>query len=181
MVTGQRGDGVVHVGDAEGEVVHHARLVKTGVGAGIEHVFEPVGAVGNLEADPVVDAIVFGAAVPVGPEAEDLLPERVLFARSVTIKPTWMMRVLVAKGEASAACDKLLGVSLDEDDEIALRVADAELAVLERNVRLDIVRFEVMLELDHVIGCEATAARRMLGCGGGGVVSTSIHCVWLTG
>ena len=75
----ERGDGVVHAGDAEGEVVHHAGLVKSWVGAGVEHVFEPVGAVWNLEADPVVDAIVFGAAVPVRPEAQDLLPERILF------------------------------------------------------------------------------------------------------
>ena len=61
----------VHVDDAEREVVHDAGLVERWVGAVVEHVFEPVGAVGDLEADPVVDVVGFGAAVPVGAEAED--------------------------------------------------------------------------------------------------------------
>ena len=42
----------------------------------VEHVLEPVGAVGNLEADPV-DGVGFGAAVPVGTKAEDAAPEGV--------------------------------------------------------------------------------------------------------
>ena len=68
VVGGELCDGVFHVDDAEGEVVHDAYVLECGVGWVVEHVLDPVGAVGDLKANPV-DGVGFGAAVPVGAEA----------------------------------------------------------------------------------------------------------------
>ena len=64
----------VDVGDAERDVVHNAEEVFVLAGWVVEHEFEPVGAVGDLERDPR-GFVVFHAAVPVGAEAEDFFVE----------------------------------------------------------------------------------------------------------
>src|SRR5208282_88685 len=61
----------VNVGDAEGNVVHDAKGAFVCSGRNIEHVLDPVGAVGNLHGDPAV-LVVLHAAVPVGTEAEKI-------------------------------------------------------------------------------------------------------------
>lgn len=150
VVAGQGGDGVVHVGDAEGEVVHDTGLMERWVGAVVEHVLEPVGAVGDLEADPVVDAVVFGAAVPVGTEAEDLLPEGV-FLGAVGDEEAYVDDACTdGVGRWGRGGNRFFRVALDEDDEVAFWVADAELAVLKWEGGLDVVGFEVALELGCV-------------------------------
>ena len=78
MIGGQLRNGVLHVGDTEGEVVHDSDVLERGVGWVVQHVLDPVGAVGNLEADPV-DGVGFGPAIPVGTKAEDVDPEGVFF------------------------------------------------------------------------------------------------------
>jgi hypothetical protein len=73
-------DGLLLVGDAEGEVVEDAELVGVhAVNGGIRavadhHVFEPVVAVGDLERDPV-DVVGLHGSEPVGTEAEDVAIE----------------------------------------------------------------------------------------------------------
>src|SRR2546428_13901848 len=44
--------GGVNVGDAESDMVHYAESVMVCVGRNVEHVFEPVGTVGDLHVDP---------------------------------------------------------------------------------------------------------------------------------
>ena len=70
VVAGERGDGVLHLGDAEREVIGHAGLAQRWDGRWVEHVLDPVGAVGDLQGNPVGDGVGV-AAVPVGAEAED--------------------------------------------------------------------------------------------------------------
>ena len=66
--------GGVDVGYADGDVVHDAADALVGVGRGVDHEFEPVGAVGDLHGDPV-GYVVLHATVPVGAKAEDVFVE----------------------------------------------------------------------------------------------------------
>ncbi len=66
----------VNVGDAESDVVHYAESVMVSVGWDVEHVFDPVGAIGNLHVDPA-GFVVFPSTVPVHVEAEDVFVEMV--------------------------------------------------------------------------------------------------------
>lgn len=78
VIVAEDADGVFHADYTEGEVVHNTDMLKGGVWAIVEHVFEPVRAIRDLDADPVVH-IGLGPAMPIGAEAENLLPESVLF------------------------------------------------------------------------------------------------------
>src|ERR1700727_778127 len=78
VIAGQSDDSVRHADDAEGEMIHDPGVLKRWVGRVVEHVLEPVGAVGDLDADPVVDVRLW-TAVPVRTDAEDAFPERVFF------------------------------------------------------------------------------------------------------
>src|SRR6266446_4377015 len=64
----------VNVGDAESDVVHDAESVMVSVGWDVEHVFDPVGAVGDLHVYPT-GFVVFPSAVPVDVEAEKVFVE----------------------------------------------------------------------------------------------------------
>ena len=44
---------LLHVADPEAEMVLHAKFLMIGVGRDVEHVFNPVRAVGNLDFEPV--------------------------------------------------------------------------------------------------------------------------------
>jgi hypothetical protein len=77
VVTGEGLDYVTHVGGAEREVVEDAKLFGRGIGAGFEHVLEPISTIGYLYADPIGLALVH-TAVPVGTEAKEILVEAVL-------------------------------------------------------------------------------------------------------
>ena len=70
------GDDGVHVGDAEGEVIVDADLVLARGGRGVEHVLDPVGAVGDLHGNKINDTV-FHAAGPVEMEAEDVFVKAV--------------------------------------------------------------------------------------------------------
>src|SRR6202789_3208039 len=84
----ERSDGLLHVGDAEGEVVEDADLVFADVVGGCggavadHHVLEPVMAVGNLLRDPV-DGVRLHGAEPVGAEAEYLTVKMVFVGAAV--------------------------------------------------------------------------------------------------
>ena len=64
----------VDVGDAKRDVIHDAACAFIGGGRDVEHVFDPVGAIGNLHGDPT-GFVVLHAAVPVEMEAENILVE----------------------------------------------------------------------------------------------------------
>ena len=64
----------MNVRDAESDVVHDAEQAVIGVCRHVEHVFDPVGAVGDLHVDPI-RFVVFSSAVPIDVEAEDVFVE----------------------------------------------------------------------------------------------------------
>ena len=59
------------VRDTQSDVIHHAEGVMVGAGWDVEHVFDPVGAVGDLHVHPT-GFVVFPSAVPIDVEAEDV-------------------------------------------------------------------------------------------------------------
>src|SRR6266481_2872183 len=66
----------VNIGNAESDVVRHAERSVVCIGGDIQHVFDPVGAVGNLHVDPV-GFIVLSSALPVKVEAVAVFVEMV--------------------------------------------------------------------------------------------------------
>src|SRR6266705_4171378 len=68
--------GGVDVRDSESDVVHDAESMMVSVGRDVEHVFEPVGAVGDLHVDPT-GFVVVPSTVPVDVEAENVSVEMV--------------------------------------------------------------------------------------------------------
>src|SRR6266568_426987 len=64
------------VGDAESDVVHDTECVMVSVGGDVEHVFEPVGAVGDLHVDPA-GFVICSSAMPINMEAEDVFVEAI--------------------------------------------------------------------------------------------------------
>jgi len=68
--------GGVDVGDAEGDMIHHAESAFVGVRGDVEHVFEPVGAVANLHVDPI-GFVILHAAVPIDLETENVFVEMI--------------------------------------------------------------------------------------------------------
>ena len=69
------GDGM-NVWNAERDVIHDAESVLVGGRRDSEHVLDPVGAVGDLHGDPI-GFVIFHAAVPVRPEAEEIFVEMI--------------------------------------------------------------------------------------------------------
>ncbi len=74
--------GGVNVRDAESDVVHDAESVMVSVRRNVEHVFEPVSAVGDLHVHPA-GFVVRSSAVPVDVEAEDVFVETIFGAAIV--------------------------------------------------------------------------------------------------
>src|SRR6266702_2489990 len=68
--------GGVDVRDAESDVVHDAESVMVSVGRDVEHVLDPVSAVGDLHVDPT-GFVIWSSAMPVNVEAEDVFVEAV--------------------------------------------------------------------------------------------------------
>src|SRR6266581_4150058 len=66
----------VDVRDSESHVVHDAESVMVSVGGNVEHVFDPVGAIGDLHVDPA-GFVVFPPTMPVDVEAENIFIEAV--------------------------------------------------------------------------------------------------------
>src|SRR5712691_6550364 len=71
----------VDVGDSESDVVHDTESVMVGVGGDVEHVFDPVGAVGDLHVHPT-GYVVFPSTVPIDVEAKDVFV-KVIFRRAI--------------------------------------------------------------------------------------------------
>ena len=70
----------VDVRDSESHVVHDAEGVMVSVGGNVEHVFDPVGAIGDLHVDPA-GFVVFPPTMPVDVEAENISIEAVFRVR----------------------------------------------------------------------------------------------------
>ena len=135
-----------------------AELFLSGRGAGVEHVLEPVDAVGDLEADPIVVGGV-AAAVPVGAEAEEVFEEGVFFGGvaddEADVDDAGAGGVGRGRGVGCGGGCGAAGASLDEDDVVAFGVEDGEGASLEGLVDGNAARLEVALEAGGVAGGEA--------------------------
>src|SRR3954465_15075303 len=104
-------------------MILHAELFMVGIGSNVEHVFNPVGAVGDLQFIPV-NTVVLEPAIPV--EAK---------SQQINIEPVFSIAVLDHKTCVDQVCTDLLGGrrrswlgwwSLHEGKGVALRVADPE-------------------------------------------------------
>src|SRR5579864_5244318 len=67
---------LLHIGNTVGDVIHDSGESKVRMSGLIQHVLQPVGAIGNLQRNPV-GLVVLHAAVPVGTEAQNLAIEMV--------------------------------------------------------------------------------------------------------
>jgi hypothetical protein len=149
----------VDVGNAERDVIHDAERVFIGVGRNIQHVLDPVRAVGNLHGDPA-GFVVFHAAVPIGAEAENVFVEMIggsavsddeagvndanrvgrIRGRETGLQVLGIRQVIrVRDGNVMS-----FGVLKQQADEVA--------AVLHLSfVKVDFVRVEISLESFHVV------------------------------
>ena len=72
---------LLHILDAQRDVVHHSHLPPFGLGGDVEHIFQPTGAVGHLHRAPV-GAARLHPAMPVNMEPQSVFVESV-FRRPV--------------------------------------------------------------------------------------------------
>ena len=79
VIVSQGCDQVGDVVDAERKVVVDTGLLEGWGSSCVEHVRQPIASVGHLHHIPV-EGVVGMASMPVGMEAEDALPERILFS-----------------------------------------------------------------------------------------------------
>src|SRR6266571_2778119 len=116
----------VNVGDAESDVVHDAECVMVSVGRDVEHVFDPVSAIGDLHVDPA-GFVVVPSAMPVDVEAENVFVEAIFGGAVVNDEAS----VNYLNKERSTRRRIVNGIckSLDEGDLIALRIADLEVSI----------------------------------------------------
>src|SRR5208283_1856258 len=72
----QRGCGHFNVFHADRNVIHDAERLLVRGGTDVQHVLDPIGAIGNLHGDPVGVGILH-AAVPIGAKSENVLVEMI--------------------------------------------------------------------------------------------------------
>lgn len=162
MVFGESCNGVGHADDAEREVVHDSGVLEGGIGSVVEHVFEPVGTVGYLLADPVGCCWV-GASAPVGAETEDVAPEGVFFGLIGDHEAYVDDSVAWRDGRRGRVGNRLVETALNEDDEVAFRISNGELSVLEGLLGPNVFGFEIALELLGVAGGECDCSETGVG------------------
>src|SRR5215469_26052 len=133
----------VNVGNAQSDVIHHAKSVLVGVGGNVEHVFEPVGAVRDLHVDPVA-FIVLHATMPVNTEAEDIFVEFVFGGAIENDKASVNQAGANLIGRRSGLA---VSLGLDEDDRkafgILMRKVNAAVEVSDNRVDRDVVGLEI--------------------------------------
>ena len=138
----------VNVFDAEGEMILHTKLFVVGGGWDVEHVLDPIGAIGNLEFVPV-GAVVFKSSCPVKAETKKVDVETV-FSSQVFDYETRMdqARADLLRSWFQA---RVRGTPLNKRDRVSFRVPKAEGLRTIRCVldfsRLDAVREKVLAKL----------------------------------
>ncbi len=154
-----------HVGDAERNVVHHPGELQVHVLGLVQHVLQPVGAVGNLQGDPV-GLGVFHSAVPVGAEAEEVAVE-VVFGIAVVHDEAGVDHV--ARHGRGCGWGDVGGASLDELDAVALGIVDREVEAVvgtALNLRnLDALRDQIFSQRADVVGGEGDVIHAVGGLG----------------
>lgn len=100
-------------------MVLHAEFVVVGVGGNVEHVFDPVGTIWQLEFIPV-GAVVFEAAIPVETKTQEFNVETILGGQVFDDKTgVDQVRTNLFRG-GGVSCIK--GWPLDEGNVVSLRV-----------------------------------------------------------
>src|SRR5882762_1527662 len=136
----------VDVRDSESHVVHDAESVMVSVGGNVEHVFDPVGAIGDLHVDPS-GFVVFPPTMPVDVEAENIFIEAVFRVR-VPNDEADMDDTHIGPGPRSA------GVRLPpKADAMSLRVYYCEVFVtgISHFQYWDLLRRQVFLHRMHIV------------------------------
>ena len=139
-----------NVGHTKCNVVHDADGVMTGVGRYVEHVFEPVGAVRNLHADPAGFAI-FHATLPVEMETENILVE-MIFGQAIAHNESRMNqpRAGLPGNPARRRGNRLL----QERNGMALRISEAEMLntmfVNRNGIRRESLRNKIAAHLRNI-------------------------------
>src|SRR5882672_8531301 len=85
------------VRNAQRNVIHHAERAMVRIVWDVEHVLDPVCAIGDLYVNPA-DLVVFPSTLPVEMEAEDVFVEVVFGGAIVDNKPAWMIWLLISDG-----------------------------------------------------------------------------------
>src|SRR6266851_8234772 len=136
----------VNVGDAESDVVHDAECVMVSVGRDVEHVFDPVSAVGDLHIHPT-GFVIFPSAMPVDVEAENVFVEAIFGGAVMNDKAS--MDEAVADLRLSPSREMKIS-PLHERDAMILRVSHFErLAFVSQTkdfARLDAVSLQITLK-----------------------------------
>ena len=122
-VEAKLGRSIVNVSHAKGEMILHSKLFMIGIGRNVEHVFDPVGAVGNLEFVPV-NAVILEPAVPVEAKSQEINIETIL-SRQVFDYKTRMDQVGTDLLRRRPVSD-FRGNSMYEGNGITFRVPDSE-------------------------------------------------------
>src|SRR5216684_4337665 len=107
-------------------MILHAELLMIGCGGDIQHVFDPVVAVGHLEFIPV-DSLILEAAMPIEPEAEQIDIE-VIFGGHVFYGKTGVKYSDEPRVAEPRVINRICE-TLDEGNGIALRIADLEMGL----------------------------------------------------
>ncbi len=115
----------VDVGDAESDVVHDAESVMVSVGRDIEHVLDPIGAVGDLHVHPA-GFVIFPSAMPVDVEAENVFVEAIFCGAVVDDEPGVDQVKIVWRGQWVARLAKRSTCRLDESNLVPLGIEDRE-------------------------------------------------------
>jgi hypothetical protein len=161
-----RGGGLDFI-DGEGEMILHAALLFVGTWRNVEHVFDPVGAIGDLDFPPVVVGVL-EAAVPVHAEAEEIAIEGV-FDSAVLDDEAGVDHasadLFAGRGEEAG------GGELHEGDGMALGIEKFEMLDAVRIffdfARGDVMREEVSAHLFEVGGGEGDFGEQICGSAGG--------------
>src|SRR5712692_4780594 len=107
-------------------MILHAELLMIGCGGDIQHVFDPVVAIGNLELVPV-ESVILEAAVPVEAKAEEIKVKAVfgvhIFYNETGVKYSDEPRV------PEPRVINRIKETLNEGNGIALRIANLEMGL----------------------------------------------------
>src|SRR5690348_13711934 len=116
--------GSMNVFNAESEMILHPKFLVVGIGRNVEHVFNPVGAVRNVEFVPV-NAVVLESAVPVEAKTKNLHVKTILSGH-VFDHETCMEQMRPDLLGFRHVCH-LRRRFLDENNGVPLRIADSEI------------------------------------------------------
>src|SRR5579872_5555244 len=154
-----------HVGDTQRNVIEHAHKLQIGMLGMVQHVFEPVGAIGDLHGDPV-GLVGLHAAVPVEMEAKKVTVEMIFGLAAMDQKSDVDH---VAGDGRMGRCGRLRCWPLDELNMVAFRIGERDcMAFLGPGFDCgysDVVGEEIFAKGCDIICCEGDVIHAVGGFG----------------